>query len=1127
MSAMGDPAPPPGSRAFVGRDRELAELVAGLEDAIDGRGRLFLIAGEPGIGKTWVVERLAGHATNQGTQVLWGRCWEGGGAPPFWPWGQVIGALADRHEQTFASWLSAADAAHVAQLVPGLAGRLGATSPPEAPHASDAARFYLFEAVAGLFRRAASAQPLLLVFEDLHAADEPSLLLLQFLARDLRGTRLLVVGTYRDLATERPLGIGEAVGELVREGQLLNLRGLDRAAVKALIETLSGVAPSPARVAAVYDTTEGNPLFVREVVRLLAAQAALERPGQVPIPGTIRAVIGRRLAPLSSDAVQVLSAAAVVGRAFDLELVGPACELPAERILAALSEAVALGVAEEPGTVEGYRFSHSLMREVLYERLPIPVRTQLHQRVGAAIERVYGTGAGAHVAELARHFAEVAAAGEAAKALVYARLAGEWAMGMYAYEEAAAQYQRALHALRFAGPDEAVRCELLLRLGAAQTRAGDYQQARESCLQAAEIARRLGAPEQLARAALGFGERQVEGGLVNRELVALLQEALDGLGPQDAPLRARLLARLSAEFAFSDETKRMESLSLDALAMARRLADPAALRAAVDARWMAVWGPDGLGERTALAAEILRLAQETGDRELELEGHAHRAASSLESGDARAVEADIATHARLTEELPMAVHRWAATTMWALRALLHGAFEDAERLANEALSLQPGRPNVMFTHIDQLALLRWEQGRLGELRDDWRAVADQFPLAAFAEAWLSLAEAELGHGDDARRGLWSLTEQLPQQPRDGIWLPAVALTSLLAAHLNEPEAAGRLYPLLLPYAGHVVTFTAPHPVVCLGSAALYLGLLATARSRWTEAAGHFEAAIAAHQRLGAGPLLARTRYAYARMLLARGQALDRGQALALLDRALAAADDLGMAAVAEGVRTLRAEPAREGAPTDPAAAEAAGPEAARNLFRREGEYWTIAYEGAVVRLRDAKGLRHLARLLAHPGHEFLAVDLEAAEGQPGQTAPVGRRGRAGDGELSARPDLGDAGALLDATAKAAYQARLTELRAELEEAEAFNDPTRATRARQEMDFLVAELARAVGLGGRDRRAASHAERARLNATRAIRAAMANLAAANPALGRHLSSTVRTGRYCAYTPDPRLPIAWER
>jgi len=201
-------------------------------------------------------------------------------------------------------------------------------------------------------------------------------------------------------------------------------------------------------------------------------------------------------------------------------------------------------------------------------------------------------------------------------------------------------------------------------------------------------------------------------------------------------------------------------------------------------------------------------------------------------------------------------------------------------------------------------------------------------------------------------------------------------------------------------------------------------------------------------------------------------------------------------------------------------AEAAVPEVSRNVFRREGEYWTVAYEGSVVRLKDAKGLRHLARLLAHPAREFHAADLEAADSQVAPAAPSGPRDRAGSGELEVRPDLGDAGELLDATAKAAYKARLDELQNEL-------DPARAAKARAEMDFLVGELARAVGLGGRDRRAASHAERARLNATRAIRAAMANLARANPSLGRHLSSTIRTGRYCSYTPDPRAPIAWQR
>jgi hypothetical protein len=245
--------------------------------------------------------------------------------------------------------------------------------------------------------------------------------------------------------------------------------------------------------------------------------------------------------------------------------------------------------------------------------------------------------------------------------------------------------------------------------------------------------------------------------------------------------------------------------------------------------------------------------------------------------------------------------------------------------------------------------------------------------------------------------------------------------------------------------------------------------------------------------------------------------------LLLLEWALAAAETGGMAAVAGEIWALQAARAGGPMPAEPTAAEA---EASRNLFRREGEYWTVAYDGAVVRLRDAKGLRHLARLLTHPGREFHAVDLEAADRPAATATPVGPPGRAGGGELAVRRDLGDAGALLDATAKAAYQTRLGELRVELEEAEGFQDPVRAARARAELDFLVGELARAVGLGGRDRRAASHAERARLNVSRAIRAAIANLARADPSLGRHLAATIRTGRYCAYTPDPGAPIAWE-
>jgi tetratricopeptide (TPR) repeat protein len=831
----------------------------------------------------------------------------------------------------------------------------------------------------------------------------------------------------------------------------------------------------------------------------------------------VRAVIRRRLAPLSADAVQVLSAAAVVGREFDLSLVGPAGELPVERVLGCLSEAVALGVvAEEPGAADRYRFSHSLVREVVYDRLPIPVRMQLHRRVGEAIERLYGAGSGAHVAELARHFAEVAVAGEAAKALEYARRAGDRAMETHAYEEAAAQYERALQVLEFAGPHEALRCELLLRLGEARSRVGDHEQARASYLQAAEISRTSGSHEQLGNAALGYGEPQVEGGLVDSRLVSLLQEALGSLSPEDSPLRARLLARLSLELTFSEGMERRDSLSQQAVAMAARVGDPTARSSALRARWMAVWGPTGLDERSTLAEEILRLARETGDRATELAGRARRTTSSIEAGHIHAAEADIAAHARLAAELRMPFHRWTAATMRAMGALLRGDLGEAEKLADAALSMQPERPNARFALLDQLVVIRWEQGRLGELREAWQGFVEQFPGVGFARGWLSLAEAEQGRDDDARRGLRSLIDDLPRLPRDGLWLPALALASLLAARLEAADGTASLYPLLLPYADRTVAITMPHPVVCLGSASLYLALLAAVASRWDEANSHFQTALRVNDRLGAAAFLARTRYEYARMLIRRGQAADRGKALQLLDRAVATARTLGLAQVAQEISALR-EIGTGGTVTRVADEASATTEA--HVFRREGDFWTVAYGGSVVRVRDSKGLRHLARLLAQPAREFHVVDLEAAESKSGQEAGSERSARAGAAELQVRPDLGDAGELLDATAKAAYKARVEELRAELEEAEGFNDPGRAAKARQELDFLVGELARAVGLGGRDRRAASHAERARLNA-------MANLARANPSLGRHLAATIRTGRYCSYTPDPRAPLTWE-
>ena len=686
---------------FVGRAGELAALTADLDAAVCGRGGVVLVAGEPGIGKTRLAEELAARATARGAVVLWGRCWEGAGAPSFWPWVQVVRGYVQvqagdpallRHDL-------GAGAADIAQLVPAVRDCVPDLPAPP-PLEPEAARFRLFDSLAGFLRTAAARRPLLLVLDDLHWADVPSLALLRFMSRELEGTGPLVVGSYRHTEVDQGHPLLAAVADLTRgQHRWLLLGGLGQQDVASFVALVAGAEASAELAAEVYRQTDGNPFFVTEMVRLLASQGRLDpAAGSAAVlggglPEGVRAVVAERLGRLSGDCRRILEVAAVVGRDFELRVLQPASGLDAERLLVLLEEAEAARVVGAvPGGLSRWRFAHALVREVLYEGLLAARRVHLHGLVGEALEAVYAADPGPHLAELAHHLVEAAPGSveTAAKAVQMATLAGRRALEVLAWEEAAELFERALAALELAerpGPQQ--RCELLLAVGEARMAASDVPAARTAYAQAGELARRIGSPGALAQAGLGLGS-EFTSGVVDPVQVGLLEEALPALGKADSPLRARVLAGLARALVSTPQVERRLALSADAVQMARRLGDPATLAAVLFGRHLAVWGSERAevaGERLAIATEVVGLAEQIGDRAMALRGRGLRRIDLLELGDLVGYDADLAAAERAAEELRQLRYRWQLPLAHATRALLAGRFAQAEELMEQGLAV--------------------------------------------------------------------------------------------------------------------------------------------------------------------------------------------------------------------------------------------------------------------------------------------------------------------------------------------------------------------------------------------------------------------------------------------------------
>ncbi len=822
-------------RTFVGRERELSELRASLAGVAGGRGQLFCLIGEPGIGKTRLTEEIAADAERGGAKVAWGRCWEGGGAPAYWPWMQALRHCVRTIDSRAADAALPSTARQMLGLTPESRGEI--SSPENWPRATmlsglpssggssfDPARFELFDSIAAYLKRLSNASPLVLVLDDLHAADADSLHLLRFVARDLLQSKLLILATYRDTEVRLSAEHAQLLSSIGREGRTIHLGGLSKNEVAAFARSNAALAPNDRLVSKLCEVTEGNPFFLDETLRLLRANlepGAQDRlAAALAIPDSVHEAIRKRVAPLSGEARDTIEIASVIGREFDIQLLSQVSALAPPECIARLAEGVSHGIVKEYSDAAGrFRFSHAMIPETLAADLPRLRQMQLHRQIAQALEMLHPDDLTDYLPQLAEHYARSIPAGTRDKAVEFAVRGARRAMQQLAYEEGARLYQLALDALANApASEQADSSGLMIELGEALSRAGYFDRAREVFARAAALARKSNDSAALARAALGVGIPSSTAGTVDGMLVELLEEALRTSGESDSAQKAMLIARLAAALYWSDQRARSVELSQNAVEMARRLDNPSALIYALCMWHYSLWGPDNLDARLKTAHEMVQLAERIKDPQWALRALEMHLADLLETGAMQEAEADLKTYKELSEktggsssmvELSNAtralLHGESSMVELtnAMRALLRGDLSEGERLAEYAMVVGQRRqePRALLSYAAQVSFIRFEQRRMVELEPMLRAYVEQYPVLDVARSGLALAHVEAGREAEARVQFEYLArEDFAALRRDWNWLATMAILTTICVFIQDREHAARIYELMLPYA---------------------------------------------------------------------------------------------------------------------------------------------------------------------------------------------------------------------------------------------------------------------------------------------------------------------------------------
>jgi DNA-binding SARP family transcriptional activator len=839
-------------RRLVGRADAVALLRRRLAAAAAGERVFVFLAGEPGIGKTSLAAAIAREAHERGdVVVLYGRSDEDSLAP-YQPFAEMIGHCFSHGPVEELARELQPELEELGRLAPAARRWLPAARVP-ASGLPDVERYRLFEAVVAVLSRLARRGTPVLICDDLQWADAPTLRLLRHLARAATPERLMVVGTYRDVEVPPDALLAALIADLRREQSLdvVALAGLNLDETERLTELRGGTARR------LRDLTGGNPLFMGEMLRVLDEAGDPERAlDELAVPEGVSEVVVRRVTRLGEPAVEVLTLAAVAGQAFRAALLEHAAEAPPEAVVDVLDRAVAAGLLATTDDPDRLTFAHALIRETLYARLSDARRVRLHRRVAETLE-AHRAELRPDVAELAHHFFQARHLGGVEPAIRYAREAADRAAESLAWEDEARQLERALDAERLReSSDAADRTELLLALGEALTRAG-HAPARTVFATAAALARGR-APEQLARAAIGYGGRYYEAGVIDPKLIDLLREALDSVRPEEGELRSRLVARLAEILHFAGDPEASLRLSGEAVALAERLGDDEPLAAALAGRHVSLLHIAHLDERLAVSDRLLRLADAAGDPEREMQALQARVFDLLTLGDLARARQHLGRLAALAHELrqPLFAHfvvGWRCTF-----AQLEGRLEEAERLAGESYEMRRalGTQDAESVLAAQMFMIRRAQGRLRELLPAVLEAVERHPALAAWRAALPLAHLAAGDERRARLELDRLLDGLDAIPRDFFWLAAMTLLAEASAALQNAGAAERLYGELEPFASRWVQvgYAASD-----GPVARSLGLLAVARGDAPQAAAHFEHALELCAAAGAAAFEGRAR----------------------------------------------------------------------------------------------------------------------------------------------------------------------------------------------------------------------------------------------------------------------------